>query len=162
MLENRRREGFSLVEVLIVIIIIAILAGLLVMGLGGTQESADATRLINGIKALKSAYIACYADTHKYLPANAGAGASSDLVASLEKYAGKSLFDEIHAFGSVTIQTDTGGGVYIGYLGGSGIHGNSSASKIYAELLRRADAVKLRGHNGGPLVENDPILMQVK
>lgn len=162
MLKYEGREGFSLVEVLIVIIIIAILAGLLAISMSGSQENVDVGRLINSIRTIKSAYIACYADTHKYLLPNDGAEASSDLVASLEKYAGKSLAEEIHDYGPITIQQGTNESIYIGFVGSNDLKGRSSASKIYAELLRRANAFELKGKNGDVFAVNGPILMRVK
>lgn len=51
----RKRSGFTLVELLIVIMIIAILAGMMMLATGSATNTANATRVINDLRALKSA-----------------------------------------------------------------------------------------------------------
>lgn len=161
MLRERKRTGFSLVEVLIVIIIIAILSGLIAITVRNPGAELDAGRLVSDIKTMKSAYIAFYADTHSYLPAVGSAGAGSDLVISLERYARKSL--DFATFGPMTIQDAGNNGVYIGFAGGStiGSCGNNTP-KIYQALTERADAYGVKGTNGNQLAANGPILMRVR
>ena len=59
----RRNGGFTLVELLIVIMIIGILAGLVMLAVSSAQDTAEATRVINDLRALKSAAQMYYVDT---------------------------------------------------------------------------------------------------
>ena len=61
-----RHGGFTLVELLIVIIIIAILAGMLLLATGSATDSADATKIINDIRNLKGAAMMYYVDNNAW------------------------------------------------------------------------------------------------
>jgi len=58
-----RKGGFTLVELLIVIMIIAILAGMMLLATGSATDGAEATKVINDLRNLKSAALLFYADT---------------------------------------------------------------------------------------------------
>ncbi|MEG1602950.1 MAG: prepilin-type N-terminal cleavage/methylation domain-containing protein, partial [Cloacibacillus sp.] len=51
------RKGFTLVELLIVIIIIGILAGMMMLATAGVIAKAEATRIVSNLRTLKSAAI---------------------------------------------------------------------------------------------------------
>ena len=71
----RKRKGFSLVELLIVIIIIGILAGSLLLVAGGVQDKAMATRIISDARVMKSAAMMYHSDQNSWpLWAQTGAG----------------------------------------------------------------------------------------
>ena len=65
-----RRGGFTLVELLIVIIIIAILAGMMMLTTGSATDRAEATKIINDLRALKTATLMYYVDNNRTWPTN--------------------------------------------------------------------------------------------
>jgi general secretion pathway protein G len=58
----KRREAFSLVEILIVIVITGILAGSMLLVMGSGKIKAEATKLISDMRALKSSALMYFAD----------------------------------------------------------------------------------------------------
>jgi prepilin-type N-terminal cleavage/methylation domain-containing protein len=65
---NRKQEGFTIVELLIVIIVIAILATLVLVTFTGTQQSARNTQRQTDIKAVAS-HLETYNAKNSYYPA---------------------------------------------------------------------------------------------
>ena len=75
----KMRKGFTLVELLIVIVIIGILAGAMMLTTGGATDSAKASRIISELRNLKGAVAMVMLDSPDAVPA------SFD-VATLAKY----------------------------------------------------------------------------
>jgi general secretion pathway protein G len=80
-----RKGGFTLVELLIVIMIIAILAGMMLLATGSATDGAEATKIVNDLRNLKSAALLYYADTLTW-PSTAAAD-----ISSLDKYADRPI-----------------------------------------------------------------------
>ena len=63
---RRRKTGFTLVELLIVIVIIGILAGMMMFATGAATDKAQATKIVNNMRTLKSAVLMYYMDNYKW------------------------------------------------------------------------------------------------
>ena len=84
-MRNKRNKGFTLVELLIVIVIIGILAGAMMMLMGSSSDKAEATKVISDLRTMKGAMLQYYTDHSEYPP-------TGD-VAALEAYIDKDLVD---------------------------------------------------------------------
>lgn len=68
-LKKRKGRGFTLVELLIVIVIIGILAGSLLLVMGSGTDKANATKIVSDMRTLKAAALMYYADEGDWPPA---------------------------------------------------------------------------------------------
>jgi general secretion pathway protein G len=68
---DRKRKGFTLVELLIVIVIIGILAGSMLLVFGTAKERARASRIVSDMRTLKVAAVMYYHE-HKTFPPDGG------------------------------------------------------------------------------------------
>jgi len=101
-------EGFTLVELLIVIAIIAILAALTLNTAGYIQKKAARSRAETEIAALSAALESYKADNGDY-PQTNGANASQFLRSSLSPSSGKVYFEFSKTMGEKSGQIDTNG-----------------------------------------------------
>jgi general secretion pathway protein G len=79
-----REGGFTLVELLMVIMIIAILAGMMLLATGMSLDGTEATKIVGDLRSLKSAAVLFYVD-HMEWPTNAD-------IPSLDNYADRPIF----------------------------------------------------------------------
>ena len=70
----KKRTGFTLVELLIVIIIIGILAGAMLLVAGSGQDKAEATKIVSNLRSLKAAALMYWADNPNVTAASVDAG----------------------------------------------------------------------------------------
>ena len=94
---KKKSKGFTLVELLIVIIIIGILAGMMMLSTGGATAKAEATKIVSDMRNMKAAAIMYYADNSKW----------TETIGDLSKYLdGKveAISDESQIIGKATFQ----------------------------------------------------------
>jgi general secretion pathway protein G len=60
------KGGFTLVELLIVVMIIGILAGMMLLSAGSATDSAETAKIINDLRSLKGAALLYYVDYRKW------------------------------------------------------------------------------------------------
>jgi len=89
--------GFTLVELLIVIIIIGILAGAMLMLVGSGTDRAEATKVISDLRSMKAAALMYYADGRN--------DPNKDKVGpdGLGKYMDRTMKDDDYAFVSADV-----------------------------------------------------------
>ena len=62
MMKNLRRKGFTLVELLIVIVVIGVLSAMMMLSSTEAVSSAKASNIISGLRNMKPAILSWYAD----------------------------------------------------------------------------------------------------
>jgi len=108
-----RKGGFTLVELLIVIIIIAILAGMMLLTTGAATDGAEASKLVNNLRAMKSAALLFYIDNNlTWIPAGTGV---NQIIDNLSPYMDRSIDSEKYIPNIVARDTS----LFIGFNGGS-------------------------------------------
>lgn len=116
---KKRSKGFTLVELLIVIIIIGILAGMMMLSTGGATAKAEATKIVSDMRNIKAAAIMYYADH----------GSWTDKIASLDTY-----MDQKISGGNYDLETDS----FVEY------DATSADENIRTALKNMAEKVALR------------------
>lgn len=107
------RKGFTLIEILIVVAIIAILASIVLVGLGPTQQSGRDARRISDLHSIQTA-LELYYNKCGYYPGAAQAGVTcAAYAAGNNTYASMVTAIKGSAIGVTSIPNDpSGGGTY--------------------------------------------------
>lgn len=127
---NYERQGFTLIEILIVVAIIAILASVVLVGLGPTQQSGRDARRLSDLHEIQNG-LELYYNKCGYYPGSLSSGACATGLPSAAAYpasAGSSVYG-----GVATALTASGAG-----LGLSTLPNDPTASKTYRYSVNAA------------------------
>ncbi len=135
------RKGFTLVELLIVIVIIGILAAAMLLSTGSATASAKATTIISDMRSLKSASLLLYADSMDDTDLNATI--DSDKIKVLHKYVDNP--DKFKTDGSPAGFSRNNGGWWISYA-------VEDDDAVREKLAEKAEKAGIYGANTGAAV----------
>ena len=91
----KKSKGFTLVELLIVVVIIGILAGMMMLSTGSATDKAEATKIVSDMRNMKAAAVMVYADTNVWPTAAGSLDLYLDQKIANNKYAYTIVSDNI-------------------------------------------------------------------
>ena len=142
----KKRTGFTLVELLIVIIIIGILAGAMLLVAGSGTDKANATKIVSDMRSIKAAALMKWADTGNWDWTSA-ANNKTGLQTALADYMDRKIDDATVA--DYAINTKTSPDIYV------------EATGIDANVL--AKLILMKGDSGLTISGDvEPVLMKLK
>jgi general secretion pathway protein G len=107
----RREDGFTLFELLVVIIIMAILAGIVIFAVGSTQASGIASSCNTDVKTFQTALEEYRADLNSYPAAGAGSVLTTTVTFAGTTYG--PFLRQVASTQHYQIVTDNSGGVFV-------------------------------------------------
>jgi len=113
--ETAKEGGFTLFELLVVIIILAILAGIVVFAVGSTQANGIASSCSTDAKTFQTALQEYNADLNSWPPLGLGSALTSTVTVNGTTYG--PFLRSLPSSANYTIVTDGAGGTYVYPMG---------------------------------------------
>ncbi|MDR1509728.1 MAG: type II secretion system GspH family protein [Synergistaceae bacterium] len=129
-----RKKGFTLVELLIVIMIIAILSGMMMLSTGSATDGAESIKVINDLRNLKGAALMFYMDNNSWPTGNP---VNAAVASSLDRYMDRSFIATNPRYAAVWVTSAEVGGIERTLIGVT-LTGNSAKSGVQQKLAGNA------------------------
>jgi general secretion pathway protein G len=144
------KGGFTLVELLIVIMIIAILAGMMMLATGTATDTAEAVTIINDLRATKSAALLLYMDqgqSWSWIDTGNDGDLSDSVCKSLDNYMDRPLFTRDNgANGTGQYKLKKLGDKEVVLIG---FELNKATASVWAKLAQNAERMGLYNKDSG-------------
>lgn len=108
-----RKSGFTMVELLIVIVIIGIMSSMMMLSTGSATDKAEATKIVSDLRNIQSATVLYFADNETWPTKNDMSDVSSYLSGKLESNGTYSLDDTEGSLCALYKNQELASGVWI-------------------------------------------------